>query len=56
MQHTFEEYQRIFEGAVAKFERQEFFAKLIQQKGRPAFPSARRNVAMIGIRHEGKET
>ena len=56
MQHTFEEYRRIFEGTVAKYEGQEFFAKLIQEHGRPAFPSAPRNVAIIGIRHAGKET
>src|SRR5205823_3378248 len=55
MQHTFEEYQRIFEGTVAKYENKEFFANLIQQKGRPAFPSEQRNVAIIGIRHAGKE-
>lgn len=55
MQHTFDEYRRIFEGTVAGYEGQEFFAKLIEQKGRPAFPSAPRNVAIIGIRHAGKE-
>lgn len=55
MQHTFEEYRRIFDGAIAKYEGQDFFAKLIQQHGRPAFPSAPRNVAIIGIRHAGKE-
>ena len=46
MQHNFEDYQRIFDGAVAKYEGQEFFANLIQQKSRPAFPSAPRNVAI----------
>ena len=55
MQHNFEDYQRIFDGAVAKYEGQEFFANLVQQEGRPAFPSAPRNVAIIGIRHAGKE-
>jgi hypothetical protein len=56
MQHTFDEYKRIFEGAVAKRENEEFFSELIKQKGRPAFPSAARNVAIIGIRHAGKDT
>jgi hypothetical protein len=56
MQHTFEEYRRIFDGAIAKYEGQEFFAKLIEQHGRPAFPSAPRNVAIFGIRTAGKET
>jgi hypothetical protein len=56
MQYTFEEYRRIFDGAVAKYEGQDFFSKLLQQHGRPAFPSARRAVAIIGIRHAGKET
>jgi hypothetical protein len=56
MQHTFDEYRRIFDGAIAKYEGQGFFSKLIQEHGRPAFPSAPRGVAIIGIRHEGKET
>jgi hypothetical protein len=56
MLHTFEEYRRIFNGAIAKYEGQDFFSKLIQQHARPAFPSAPRNVAIFGIRHEGKET
>ena len=56
MQHTFEEYKRIFDGAIAKYEGQEFFTKLVQEHGRPAFPSAPRNVAIFGIRTAGKET
>ena len=56
MLHTFEEYRRIFDGAIKKYEGQDFFSKLIQQRGRPAFPSAPRNVAMFGIRTAGKET
>lgn len=56
MQHTFDEYKRIFEGAIAKHEGEDFFAKIIQDHGRPAFPSAPRNVAIIGIRHAGNET
>jgi hypothetical protein len=56
MSHTFEEYRRIFDGAIAKYEGQDFFSKLIGKFGRPAFPSAPRNVAIFGIRHEGQET
>ena len=56
MQHTFEEYKRIFDGAIAKYEGQDFFTKLVQEHGRPAFPSAPRNVAIFGIRTAGKET
>ena len=37
MQHTFEEYRRIFEGTVAKYEGQEFFAKLIKNTAGPLF-------------------
>lgn len=55
MRHTFEDYKRIFNGAIAKYEGHDFFSKLIQQRGKPAFPSAPREVAIIGIRHEGKE-
>lgn len=55
MPHSFEDYRRIFEGAVAKYEGQDHFRKMIEQKGRPAFPSAPRNIAIIGIRHEGVE-
>ena len=56
MQHTFEQYQRIFDGAIAKHAGENFFAKLIQDHGKPEFPSAPRGVAIIGIRHSGKES
>ena len=55
MTRSIEDYRRIFEGAVAKYEGQAHFVKVIEQKGRPAFPSAPRNIAIIGIRHEGRE-
>ena len=54
--YTFEQYRQIFDGVIKKYEGQDFFAKLIAGLGRPAFPSAERNVASIGIRREGKET
>jgi len=38
MSFSFQDYRRIFDGAVARYETQPFFAKLIQQKGRPVFP------------------
>ncbi|HYH84266.1 MAG TPA: hypothetical protein VEX60_02220 [Pyrinomonadaceae bacterium] len=53
--YTFEQYKRIFEGAVKKYEGMEFFAGLIEKFGRPAFPSEPGDIAIIGIRHEGKE-
>ena len=56
MTHTFEEYKRIFSGAISKYESQSFFSTLIQEHGRPTFPLARLQVAIVGIRHEGKET
>jgi len=56
MLHTFEEYKRIFDGAISKYESQSFFSTLIQEHGKPAFPSVRLQVAIVGIRHEGKET
>ena len=56
MPFTFEQWKRIFDGAIAKYEGQDFFSKLIQKRGKPAFPSARQEVAVCGIRHEGKET
>ena len=54
--YAFEHYRRIFDNAVARYEAQPFFAQLIQQHGRPAFPSAPRDVAIFGTRHAGKTT
>jgi hypothetical protein len=56
MGYTFQDYRRIFDGAVARYETQPFFAKVIQQRGRPAFPSAPRQVALFGIRRRGSVT
>jgi hypothetical protein len=56
MGHTFQDYRPIFDGAVARYETQPFFAKVIQQRGRPAFPSAPRQVALFGIRRKGPVT
>jgi hypothetical protein len=56
MSHSFQDYRRVFDGAIARYETQPFFAKLIQQRGRPAFPSAPRQVALFGIRREGPVT
>ena len=56
MLHTFEEYKRIFDGALSEYESQSFFSTLIREHGKPTFPSARLQVAIFGIRHEGKET
>jgi len=55
MQHTFDDYRKIFDGVIARHEGEEFFSDLIQKKGRPTFPAAPREVAIIGIRHAGKE-
>ncbi|HEV8486503.1 MAG TPA: hypothetical protein VGV87_23360 [Blastocatellia bacterium] len=53
--YTFEQYRQIFDGVIRKYEGQDFFVKLIETLGKPAFPSAPRDVAAIGIRREGKE-
>lgn|GEM_PF-1591599 len=53
--YTFENYKSIFEGAIRKYEGNAFFVSLIQKLHRPVFPSAPGNVAIIAIRHEGKE-
>jgi hypothetical protein len=53
--YTFEQYRQIFDGVIRKYEGQDFFVKLIETVGKPAFPSAPRDVAAIGIRREGKE-
>lgn len=53
---TFDQYKHLFESAVAKYEPQSFFAKLLTTHSRPLFPSAPRQVAIFGIRHEGKTT
>ena len=53
--YTFDQYRQIFDGVIKKYEGQDFFVKLIETLGKPAFPSAPRDVAAIGIRHEGKE-
>jgi hypothetical protein len=52
--YTFDQYRKIFAGAVAKYEGEPFFGKIAHDLGRPAFPAARREVAIIGIRHAGK--
>ena len=54
MKFTFDQYSRIFTAAVAEHVSQPFFAKLIETHSRPAFPADRRQVALFGIRHEGK--
>jgi hypothetical protein len=54
MKYTFDQYRQIFEGAVSRYEGQPFFAKLVEKHGRPSFPTDRRQVAVFGIRHEGK--
>ncbi len=56
MSFRFQDYRRIFDGAVARYETKPFFTKLIQQKGRPVFPSAPRQVALFGIRRKGPVT
>lgn len=56
MGFSFDQYRRIFDGAVAKYEVQPFFQKLVEQRGRPRFPTAPREVAAFGIRHEGPTT
>lgn len=54
--YTFEQYRSIFEEAIKKYEGDEFFARILKTHQRPVFPAAPRNCAVIGIRHEGKET
>jgi hypothetical protein len=56
MKYTFDQYKRIFESTVAKHESVPFFAEQINKRGKPAFPSAACQVALFGIRHEGKAT
>ena len=56
MRYSFQDYRRIFDGAVARYETQPFFAKVIAQCGRPAVPSAPRHVALFGIRRKGPVT
>lgn len=51
---SFDDYKNIFEGAIKRYGEDKFFAGLIQQRGLPEFPSEEGNVAIIGIRHEGK--
>lgn len=54
MKYTFDQYRKIFEGSVSRYESQPFFAKIVEDHGRPTFPADRRQVAVFGIRHEGK--
>ena len=54
--YTFEQYRSIFEEAIRKYEGDEFFARILKTHQRPLFPAAPRNCAIIGIRHEGRET
>ena len=53
---SFEQYKSIFNEAIRKYEGNAFFANLKQQRGLPDFPVDPGNVAIIGIRHEGKKT
>lgn len=54
--YTFEQYRSIFEEAIKKYEGDDFFARLLKTHQRPVFPASPGNCAIIGIRHEGKET
>lgn len=51
---SFDDYKNMFEGAIKRYGDNDFFAGLIQQRGQPEFPSEPGNVAIIGIRHDGK--
>lgn len=53
---SFEQYKSIFDEAIRKYEGNKFFADLKQQRGLPDFPADPGNVAILGIRHEGKKT
>lgn len=53
---SFEQYKSIFNEAIRKYEGNKFFADLKSQRGLPDFPVDPGNVAIIGIRHEGKKT
>lgn len=53
---SFEQYKSIFNEAIRKYEGNAFFANLKQQRGLPDFPADPGNVAILGIRHEGKKT
>lgn len=53
---NFDQYRSIFNEAIRKYEGNAFFANLKQQRGLPDFPADSGNVAIIGIRHEGKKT
>src|SRR5205085_6966820 len=55
MRYTFEQYRRLFESAVSKYEAVPFFAGLIQTHHPPSFPAAAREVAVFGIRHDGQQ-
>jgi hypothetical protein len=52
---TFDQYRKIFDGALAKYEGLPFFADVIKGVRRPDFPAQPREVVVFGIRHEGKE-
>src|SRR5262245_14129046 len=54
MKYTFHQYQRVLDYAIRRHQTEPFFAKLIEQHGKPSFPSNARQVALFGIRHEGK--
>jgi hypothetical protein len=52
---TFDQYRKIFDGALAKYEGIPFFADIVKTTRQPAFPKEPREVVIFGIRHEGKE-
>jgi hypothetical protein len=56
MRFTFDQYKRVFSGIVARHRDNAFFGRLIGLHGIPNFPNAKREVAVFGIRHEGKTT
>jgi len=53
VRYSFQQYRKIFDGIVARYETDAFSAGLIARCGRPTFPSAPRQVAAFGVRREG---
>ncbi|MFL6207729.1 MAG: hypothetical protein ACJ74W_02700 [Pyrinomonadaceae bacterium] len=53
--YTFDQYRKIFDGVLAKYEGVPFFADVIKGNRRPDFPANPREVAVFGIRHEGEK-
>lgn len=52
---SFEQYRKVFDDAVGKYQGKPFYAALIGKFGVPKWPESKLECALLGIRHDGKD-